>query len=877
MPIFKQILSHSTKKAKGITEEAQHLSESLLVWAAMKPDACLRKLETTTKHGLSQSQITRKRLRYGKNEVAKEKKLSWPIVLIKNFKDPLSLLLITLALISMATGDRKATVIISVMVILSVFLRFFQELRANAAAQKLKAMVHTTTQVIRHGKHKEISLSKLVPGDIVHLSAGDMVPADMRIIESKDLFISQSALTGESLPAEKHAELPSGQNEPDPLQLTNLCFLGTNVENGTAIAVVINIGKNTYLGAIAKSLTAAEPPTNFDIGIKKFTWLIMKFILIMVPAVFLLNGISRGNWFEAFIFALAVAVGITPEMLPMIVAVNLSKGAMSMARKKVIVKHLDSIQNFGAMDILCTDKTGTITEGRVVLEKYLDINGVENIEILKFAFLNSFYQTGLNNLLDAAILKHHELKEQLQLEHYKKIDEVPFDFARRRMSVIVEHKNGEQILICKGAAEEVSALCARVSVDGKITSWKNAHHKQKIEIEKNLNKQGFRVMAVAYKNISSPKKYFSTADENNMTLLGFLAFLDPPKAAAGKAITILKQYGINIKVLTGDNELVAENICQSVGLDTTKILLGTDIENMGADELGKASETVTVFAKLTPAHKEQIISALRQRGHAVGFMGDGINDAPALRAADVGISVDTAVDIAKESSDIILLDKDLLVLKDGVLEGRKIFGNVVKYIQMAASSNFGNMFSVVGGSIFLPFLPMLPIQILINNVLYDISQTAIPTDHVDEDYLLKPRQWDISRIRRFILYIGPISSIFDYATYFIMLYIFNSWMNPALFHTGWFIESLFTQTLIIHIIRTNKIPFLQSWASRALIFTTVVIPIAGIALIYSPFASALGFVPLPAYYWVLLAAMLASYFIITQYIKTWFNKKYREN
>ena len=873
MAVFKHLLTHSSKQTIK-----NHLNlkenQNLIEIARMSARDCLKKYETSL-HGLIPSQVRRRQFKYGKNEVAREKHLLWPIVLLKNFKDPLSILLIVLAIISFLTKDLKATILISCMVFLSIFLRFFQEIKADTAAKKLKALFHTKARVTREGIEKDIPLVSLVPGDIVHLSAGDMVPGDMRILSSKDLFINQATLTGEALPVEKHAE-PNTKPINNSLEMQNLCFLGNNVENGTAVGLVLFTGSDTYLGSIAESLTSDEPETNFDKGIKQFTWLIMKFILIMVPAVFLLNGLSRGDWFEAFLFALAVAVGITPEMLPMIVAVNYSKGAINMSKKKVIVKHLDSIQNFGAMDTLCTDKTGTITQGKVVLEKYLDITGKECDDVLKYAYLNSYFQTGLKNLLDTAVLRHEEMKRKLKITtNYEKIDEIPFDFMRRRMSVVIGCINEDPILICKGAVKETLKICSHVEIDGKITSLASVEHRLKKNIEMELNSEGFRVVAVAYKKMDKKKKSFSIDDENDLVLLGFLAFLDPPKDTARKTIELLKKYGVSIKIITGDNELVTAKICNEVGLSTKFILSSSDIENKNDSEISKLIEKTQIFVRMNPAHKERIVNIMRKNGHTVGFMGDGINDAPALRAADVGISVDNAVDIAKESSDIILLEKDLLVLKEGVIEGRKVFGNVIKYIKMAASSNVGNMFSVVGGSIFLPFLPMLPIQILVNNLLYDVSQTAIPTDKMDDEYLMKPRQWKIDNIRRFILFIGPISSLFDYATYFIMLYVFNAWANPVLFHTGWFVESIISQTLIIHIIRTNKIPFLQSIASWPLIVTTTLVVAIGVYLPFSPLAGLLGFVALPTLYWPILFVMILAYFFLTQAVKMWFIKKYK--
>jgi len=607
--------------------------------------------------------------------------------------------------------------------------------------------------------------------------------------------------------------------------------------------------------------------------------LMIRFIAVMVPAVFLINGLSKHNWLEAFMFAMAVAVGLTPEMLPMIVTVNLSKGALAMARKKVIVKRLNAIQNFGAMDVLCTDKTGTLTQGKIILEKHLDVHGEPSEKVLHFGYLNSFHHTGLKNLLDQAILDHEELKDHLQADaKYRKIDEIPFDFVRRRMSVVVEDETGLNTLICKGAVDEVMSCCTHVEVKGEVIEVMPEHDVKRRKLADDLNGQGFRVIALAYKQMpgAPDEPVYAVKDEAGLILLGFLAFLDPPKDTAADALKRLHELNVEVKLLTGDNELVTAYICNQVGMPAASILLGSQIETMNEAQLADAASTTRVFARLVPAHKERIIRALQSKGHVLGFMGDGINDAPALKAADVGISVDSAVDIAKESSDIILLENSLLVLEQGVMEGRRVFGNIVKYIKMAASSSFGNMFSVVGASAFLPFLPMLPIQVLTNNLLYDFSQTTIPTDQVDAEWLLKPRQWTIGRILRFILCIGPISSIFDYLTFFIMLYVFNCWHNAALFQTGWFVESLFTQTLIIHVIRTNRIPFFQSRASWPLIVSSLVVVAGGAWLTVSPLAGALGFVPLPPLYWLLLALMLLGYAVLTQVVKTWFVRKIGE-
>ena len=828
--------------------------------------------------GLSESEAAARLNQYGSNEIAREKRQSALMRLLSNIKNPLVLLLLALAGLSYLTGDLRATVVILVMVVLGVVLRFFQETRADNAAEKLQAMVSNTATVLRGGKETEISLKLLVPGDIIRLAAGDMVPADVRVFSAKDLFLNQAALTGEALPVEKKADTAPAEIA-NPLDLPNLCFLGSNVESGAATAVVIHTGNRTYFGSLAASIIGQRQLTSFDKGINKFTWMMIGFIAVMVPAVFLINGLVKHNWLEAFMFAMAVAVGLTPEMLPMIVTVNLSKGALAMSRKNVIVKRLNSIQNFGAMDVLCTDKTGTLTQGKIILEKHLDVYGEPSDKVLHFGYLNSFHHTGLKNLMDQAILDHEELKEHLKADvRYKKIDEIPFDFKRRRMSVVVEDATGLNTLICKGAVDEVLDRCTQVEVKGEVIEVLPEHDTKRRQLADDLNAQGFRVVALAYKQMpgASDEPVYAVKDESELILLGFMAFLDPPKETTVEALKKLQDLNVNVKVLTGDNEIITTYICKQVGMPVENLLLGAQIETMNEADLALAAGTNSVFARLVPAHKERIIRALQSTGHVVGFMGDGINDAPALKAADVGISVDSAVDIAKESSDIILLENSLLVLEQGVLEGRRVFGNIIKYIKMAASSNFGNMFSVVGASAFLPFLPMLPIQVLTNNLLYDFSQTTIPTDQVDDEWLTKPRQWTIDKTLRFILFIGPISSIFDYATFFLMLYVFNSWHNPAMFHTGWFVESLFTQTLIIHVIRTNKIPFIQSRASWQLMLTSLVIVAIGAWLTISPLAGALGFVPLPPMYWLYLAIMMLGYALLTQVVKIWFAGRFGE-
>ncbi|HEV2695092.1 MAG TPA: magnesium-translocating P-type ATPase, partial [Verrucomicrobiae bacterium] len=832
---------------------------------------------------------------FGPNEVAQERKHEWLHRFWTAIRNPLVILLTVLATISYATGDMRAGTVMLLMVILGVSLRFVQETKADNAAAKLKAMIKVTATVLREGKTREIPLQQLVPGDIVKLSAGDMIPGDVRLIAAKDLFIIQGTLTGESLPVEK-SEARDLRPNVSSIEHTNICFLGTSVESGAATAVIVATGVQTYFGKMACSLAGQQVETAFDKGVKKYVWLMLTFMLVMVPMVFLINGLFKHNWKDAFFFSMAVAVGLTPEMLPMIVSVCLSKGALAMSRKKVIVKKLNSIQNFGAMDVLCTDKTGTLTIDHVILELHVDVFKNESDSVLRDAYLISHFQTGLKNVLDRAVLKYKQLHGELGIDKYKMVDEIPFDFSRRMMSVAIECPNGERQLLTKGAPEAVFAKCSHFESDGEILPMEPILVGDLVQQVNDLSEDGFRVLAVATKRLGA-QTTFTKADENDLVLAGYLAFLDPPKDSAAKAITALRQNGITVKVLTGDNDLVTRKVCSEVGIHAEKILLGSRVEKMTDEELGVEIETTDVFARLSPAHKKRVVQALQRNKHVVGFMGDGINDAPALRAADVGISVDTAVDIAKESADMILLEKDLMVLEEGVLEGRKVFVNILKYIRMGASSNFGNMFSVLGASAWLPFLPMQPIQVLSNNLLYDFSQVPIPTDNVGSAIISKPRPWHMGEITRFILFIGPISSIFDYTTYALMYFYFkcgNLGLVPptpelaarfanasdadhtyaaALFSTGWFVESLMTQTLIVHVIRTNQIPFIQSRASWQLTLTTFAIMGVGAYLPYSPLAQYLGFVPLPWQFWLFIAATLVCYVALTQVIKTWLVRK----
>lgn len=875
---FKKIRSSLSRLKGGKNKSHLDISQKIISVSQKSIHELFSELQSSP-NGLTHSQAERRLEAYGFNIITNDQPVIWPVRLLKIFINPLNLLLVALTAISYFTGDVRSAAVISCMVALGVIIRFFQETQAHNAAEALQAMVKTTCTVIRGDKAHEVALSRAVPGDIVQLAAGDIVPADVRLISSKDLFINQSLLTGESLAVEKHAQ-PLAQTN-NALDLQNVCFMGTNVETGVALALIIATGPATYLGSLAKTIVGQRQTTEFDRGIDKFTFLMLKLIAIMVPLVFIINGLNKGNWWEAFLFAVSVAVGLTPEMLPALVSVNLSKGAISLSKKKVIVKRLSSIQNFGAMDVLCTDKTGTLTQNKVVLVKNLNLKGAVDESVVRYAYLNSFYQTGFKNLLDGAILKHVESTD-LPIHHssskqYKKVDELPFDFIRRRLSVIVADAADKQMLICKGAVEEVVSICTHYSLEGKNYSLTEESRKEINQVNTELALDGFRVIVVATRALTAVKSHYSKKDEHNLTFVGFMAFLDPPKESAAEAITQLNSYGVSVKVLTGDNELVTKKICKEVGLEASNVILGEQIESASDDALLSIVEANTIFARLAPEHKARIVRSLQANHHVVGFLGDGINDAPALRASDIGISVDTAVDIAKESADIILLKMSLLVLKDGILEGRRVFGNIIKYIKMGASSNFGNIFSVLGASIMLPFLPMLPLQLLTNNLLYDISQTGIPTDTVDEEYIQKPRKWAVHDIKRFILCIGPISSLFDYITFALLWFLFRGYANPALFQTGWFVESLLTQTLIVHVIRSRKIPFFQTKSSTALRATTILIMLIGIYLPFSSVAPTLHFVTLPILYWPILIIILLSYIMLTQLVKTWYIKKFGYN
>lgn len=885
-----------TRKLDGLGTRAisqeipKQLIENNLLISAMSLDLILEKLNSNVA-GLTEQEVETQRHHVGLNEVEYEKPIRWWTHLWLCYRNPFNLLLTLLGIIFYFTDDTTNAIIVSIMVVVSTLLRFFQEKRSNNAAAKLKAMVSNTATVLRRNtssnKEKsinntntnkiEIPINQLVPGDVISLSAGDMIPADIRLLHTKDLFVSQATLTGESLPVEKFTEQQDSTNK-NPLELSNLCFMSSNVVSGTATAIVIATGNQTYFGAIAKRLTTQNRlPTEFEKGINSVTWMLIRFLLVMTPIVLAINGFSKGNWVEAALFALSIAVGLTPEMLPMIVTSTLAKGAIILSRKKVIVKRLDAMQNFGAMNVLCTDKTGTLTQDKIVLERYTDIFGTEDESLLEMAYLNSYYQTGLKNLLDKAVLDHAELTKKLKItSEFHKIDEIPFDFSRRRMSVILQKGSEHHLLICKGALEEVLSVCRYMRI-GKVTHRLTENILTRIhEVTTKFNQEGLRVVAVATREYPKTNDTYGIKDETELTLLGYVTFLDPPKETTSAALQALKEKGIEVKVLTGDNHLVALKVCKEVALEIKGVLLGSEIAELDDKELAALMQKTTLFAKLSPMQKERLVQILRSQGNVVGFMGDGINDAPALRAADIGISVDSAVDIAKESADLILLEKSLMVLEEGIIEGRKTFANMLKYINMTASSNFGNVFSVMVASAFIPFLPMLPLHLLIQNLMYDISQIAIPFDNIDPDQIAKPQKWNPRYMLRFMVIFGPTSSIFDMTTFFLMWYVFgaNSTAHQTLFQSGWFIEGLLTQTLVVHMIRTRRIPFIQSRAAWPLVMMTLIIVALGIFLPMGPLAHYFTLQALPIAYFPWLVITLLAYMALTQCVKVFYARRY---
>lgn len=828
-------------------------------------EALFGKLATSQK-GLTDDQARERLGVYGYNEPARKKKKTILFEILSKFFNPLVIVLLVIAGFSLFFGEKISALLVILMALISVLLSFVQEHRAGREAEKLGEMVRATATVFRNGKARELKIREIVPGDVVDLFAGDMIPADLRIFFCKDLFINQASLTGESFPVEKTAD-PVDPKTQSPADLTNVAFMGSSVVSGTGLGVVVKTGVATQFGELSRRLATIQVESSFDKGIRSFTWLMIRFMLVLVVVIFAINAFLKGNAIQALLFSLAVAVGLTPEMLPMLVAINLSKGALAMSKKDVIVKRLNSIQNFGAMNVLCTDKTGTLTLDKIVLEKHCDVVRQEDDDVLKLAFINSYYQTGLKNILDRAILKH----EKLKIENYVKIDEIPFDFSRKMMSVIVGLED-KHVFIAKGAPEEIFKRCTTYELEGEVLEINQMILTDLKEECDRLSTEGFRVLAVAYKNMDAPKERYARDDEQGLVLKGYIAFLDPPKPTARKTIEALQRLGIGFKVLTGDNELVTRKICIDVGISVMGLATGDVIDKLDDEELTDLTRVTSVFARLSPMQKERVIRALHKDKHIVGYLGDGINDAPALKAADVGISVNNAVDIAKESADIILLKKSLIVLAEGVTEGRRTFGNILKYIKMGSSSNFGNMISMTGASLFLPFLPMLPIQILLNNFLYDLSQIAVPTDEVDSEYLLRSRPWNVNYIKKFMLFFGPISSVFDFVTFGVLLFVFHA--SPQLFHTGWFLESLITQTLVIHIIRTGKIPFIESRPSQFLMFTSVYIVTIGLLIPFTPLSKYFGFVQPPPLYFAVLICIVGAYLAAVQLVKSRFIDKY---
>ncbi|WP_372438167.1 magnesium-translocating P-type ATPase [Pseudomonas chlororaphis subsp. aureofaciens] len=859
-------------------------------------------------NGLTELDAEGRLQRDGFNEVAHDRPPHALVQLLQAFNNPFIYVLMTLTGISFFTDfwlplqsgeetDLTGVIIVLVMVLVSGLMRFWQEYRSAKAAEALKAMVRTTATVLRREQMgmkaalREVPMRDLVVGDIVQLSAGDMIPADIRLIESRDLFISQAVLTGEALPVEKYDTLGAVQeksahrtaaaDQQDLLDLPNICFMGTNVVSGTATAVVVATGSRTYFGSLARSIVGSRTQTAFDRGVNSVSWLLIRFMLVMVPVVLLINGFTKGDWAEAFMFALAVAVGLTPEMLPMIVSANLAKGAAAMAKRKVVVKRLNAIQNFGAMDVLCTDKTGTLTQDRIILEHHVDISGSRCDQVLQLAWLNSYHQSGMKNLMDRAVVSYAENNPKFSApDTWSKVDELPFDFVRRRLSVILADASGHHLLVCKGAVEEMLDTATRVRQDGVTVALDAGRRAALLELAEEYNRDGFRVLLVGTRDLApgQTRQQYSASDERELIIEGFLTFLDPPKETAGPAIAALRENGVTVKVLTGDNPIVTAKICREVGLEVGEPLLGRDIERMDDAVLARLVEERTVFAKLTPLQKSRVLKALQANGHTVGFLGDGINDAPALRDADVGISVDSGTDIAKESADIILLEKSLMVLEEGVIKGRETFGNIMKYLNMTASSNFGNVFSVLVASAFIPFLPMLAIHLLLQNLMYDISQLSLPWDKMDKEFLRKPRKWDAKNIGRFMLWIGPTSSIFDITTYALMWFVFaaNSVEMAALFQSGWFIEGLLSQTLVVHMLRTQKIPFIQSTAALPVMLMTGLVMALGIYVPFSPLGEMVGLVPLPWEYFPWLVGTLLCYCIVAQTMKTLYIRRFKQ-
>ena len=860
----------------------------------------------TSALGLVDDQVEENRDTYGENVITKGQEDSMIKKIYESIINPFTVILLVIALVSFITNvwlakpgeqDPTTSIIIVTLVLISGGIRFIQELRSDKAASNLSRMIVNTATVLRDGSEQEIPIDEIVVGDVIKLSAGDMIPADVVLIDSRDFFVQQSGLTGESDAVEKVClRKAASQNLDSLLESESLAFMGTNVISGRATALVLVVGDETMMGAIEQTINTYDEPTSFEREMNTISWLLIRLMLVMVPVVFVINGLTDGDWLEAGVFALSVGVGLTPEMLPMIITASLAKGSIIMAKEKVVIKKLNAIQDLGAIDILCTDKTGTLTQDEIVLEYPLDIHGELDLSVLRRAYLNSYFQTGLKNLMDRAIInrtqkeaKKHEIVRDLD-QTFHKIDELPFDFERRRMSVIVKDEDGVVSMVTKGALEEMLSVSTYVEYKGEIKRLTDEVRQEVLAEVAQLNEQGLRVLGVSYKTDLDENDIFSVEDERDMILTGYLAFLDPPKPSAAPAIKALAEYGVTTKILTGDNEKVTQAVCEKVGLDVERILLGSEIDTMTDQELAQVVETTTVFAKLSPDQKARIILCLKNNGHKVGYMGDGINDAPSMKVSDVGISVDTAVDIAKETADVILLDKDLMVLEKGLVEGRKVYANMTKYIKMTVSSNFGNIFSLLFASIFLPFLPMAPVHLIVLNLIYDLSCIALPFDNVDKEFLKKPRIWEANSIMRFMAWIGPISSVFDIITYMLLYFLvvpmilghgYNHGAADAaafimVFQTGWFIESMWSQTMVIHMLRSPKLPFIQSRPAFSVVVTTLAAAFFVTSLPYSPLASILKLSQLNGLYFVLLFAIIVLYMLSVTVVKRIYIKKYKE-
>jgi Mg2+-importing ATPase len=838
--------------------------KDIFYYAKKEKNEIISDLETSI-DGISNDEAKKRIALYGRNVLLDHKKTNIFWQFLSHFSSPLILILLLAAIISFLLKEISEAVIIIVMVLLGVLLDFGQEYSADKALKELIAKVSNTTTVIRNGEKREVEISELTYGDILFLSSGDMVPADARVISAEDFFVNQSSITGESYPSEKNEYIVSGKYD-SLTDLGNIVFMGSNVVSGSANAVIVRIGTKTEYGKIADKLADAPTESNYENGIKNFGFFLAKIIFFLVTVIFFINAFLKQDLLQSFMFAVAIAVGVTPELLPMIMSVTMTVGSKKMSKKGVIVKRLSSIPNFGSMNILCTDKTGTLTENQISIVKYVNFSGFDDESVLYLAYLNSSFQTSIKNPIDDAVVRH----KIFDVEKIKKIDEIPYDFYRKRMSIVVEIDN-ERKFITKGAPEEIYH-CVSQYRDGSILKpFTEDIKKRSFDFYQELSRDGFRVLTVATKTLNDKKTVYDKSEEKEMVFEGFIAFLDPPKKDVREVIKELNELGVSIKIITGDNELVAKKICHDVGIEEARILLGRDMDKLSDDALKIRAEHVNIFARCSPDEKSRIIKALKSNNNTVGYLGDGINDVPSLKSADVSITVDCAVDIAKESADIVLTQKSLLDLKDGIIEGRKTFGNTMKYIMMALSSNFGNMFSAAGASLFLPFLPMLPIQILLNNFIYDFSQVTIPSDQVDKEWILKPKKWDNHFVKKFMYVFGPISSIFDFTTFFLLFYVFKS--SPAVFQTGWFMESLATQTLVVHIIRTKRMPFIKSCASLPLILSTFLLVAVGWIIPYTPLGIFFKFAPLPWHIVLILIGIVVFYLMSVEIVKRMFYKR----